>query len=338
MRQFRLPALGESVREATVTRWFKTVGDRVEVGELLLEVSTDKVDMELKSDISGTVAELLVAVDQTVPVGSVLLVFEPVEPVEVVLGASAERPITFRVRALLRHHQLSPAQVFGTGHRGRITPADVLAVAQTSVNQTTAGGLHKAVSSVLPSVSSNHGSVQLMTTEIEVPSRLTQIKIKSGQQAWIALMPELARAVCLALITNSTIAARVAQGQIIQSAVPVVSVQNFSGYWTKFRADDFVAGFGLSGNSDDHFSTTPGLAESSFQIITSLAGVFVATAPIPLASTAILHSSFPVQRVTSKGGGIAVVWLVVLSLTYDVSFVSAQDAARFLTSVAAELN
>lgn len=67
-----LPALGESVTEGTVTRWLKQVGDRVEVDEPLLEVSTDKVDTEIPSPISGVVEEILVAEDETVEVGAIL--------------------------------------------------------------------------------------------------------------------------------------------------------------------------------------------------------------------------------------------------------------------------
>ncbi len=67
-----LPALGESVTEGTVTRWLKQVGDRVEVDEPLLEVSTDKVDTEIPSPISGVVEAILVQEDETVAVGTVL--------------------------------------------------------------------------------------------------------------------------------------------------------------------------------------------------------------------------------------------------------------------------
>jgi pyruvate dehydrogenase E2 component (dihydrolipoamide acetyltransferase) len=68
-----LPALGESVTEGTVTRWLKSVGDRVEVDEPLLEVSTDKVDTEIPSPISGVVEEILVQEDETVEVGTPLV-------------------------------------------------------------------------------------------------------------------------------------------------------------------------------------------------------------------------------------------------------------------------
>ncbi len=67
-----MPALGESVTEGTVTRWLKQVGDQVAVDEPLLEVSTDKVDTEIPSPVAGTVTQILVAEDETVPVGAVL--------------------------------------------------------------------------------------------------------------------------------------------------------------------------------------------------------------------------------------------------------------------------
>ncbi|TFC88799.1 biotin/lipoyl-containing protein, partial [Cryobacterium sp. TMT3-29-2] len=68
-----LPALGESVTEGTVTRWLKNVGDRVEVDEPLLEVSTDKVDTEIPSPIAGVIEAILVQEDETVEVGTALV-------------------------------------------------------------------------------------------------------------------------------------------------------------------------------------------------------------------------------------------------------------------------
>ena len=79
-----MPALGESVTEGTVTRWLKNVGDSVAIDEPLLEVSTDKVDTEIPSPVAGTLQEILVAEDETVPVGTDLAVVGD--------GAAAGRP------------------------------------------------------------------------------------------------------------------------------------------------------------------------------------------------------------------------------------------------------
>lgn len=71
-----LPALGESVSEGTVTRWLKAEGERVEADEPLLEVSTDKVDTEIPSPVSGILASIKVAEDETVEVGAELAVID----------------------------------------------------------------------------------------------------------------------------------------------------------------------------------------------------------------------------------------------------------------------
>ena len=68
----KMPALGESVTEGTVSSWLKAVGDTVEVDEPLLEVATDKVDTEVPSPAAGVILEILVAEDETVEVGTVL--------------------------------------------------------------------------------------------------------------------------------------------------------------------------------------------------------------------------------------------------------------------------
>ncbi|QYN16871.1 2-oxoglutarate dehydrogenase, E2 component, dihydrolipoamide succinyltransferase [Amycolatopsis sp. DSM 110486] len=72
--EVKLPELGESVTEGTVTRWLKQVGDPVEVDEPLLEISTDKVDTEVPSPVAGTVLEIRAGEDETVEVGGVLAV------------------------------------------------------------------------------------------------------------------------------------------------------------------------------------------------------------------------------------------------------------------------
>ncbi|MDN5934003.1 MAG: 2-oxoglutarate dehydrogenase, E2 component, dihydrolipoamide succinyltransferase, partial [Pseudonocardia sp.] len=70
----QMPALGESVTEGTVTRWLKQEGDRVEVDEPLLEVSTDKVDTEIPSPAAGVLQRIVAGEDETVEVGGELAV------------------------------------------------------------------------------------------------------------------------------------------------------------------------------------------------------------------------------------------------------------------------
>jgi 2-oxoglutarate dehydrogenase E2 component (dihydrolipoamide succinyltransferase) len=71
-----LPELGESVTEGTVTRWLKQEGDRVEIDEPLLEISTDKVDTEVPSPVAGTVVKISAQEDETIEVGGELAVID----------------------------------------------------------------------------------------------------------------------------------------------------------------------------------------------------------------------------------------------------------------------
>ena len=88
-----MPALGESVSEGTVTRWLKSEGDHVNVDEPLLEVSTDKVDTEIPSPVAGTLQKIVVAVDQTVPVGAELAIIADGAASPAPVAAAAPAPI-----------------------------------------------------------------------------------------------------------------------------------------------------------------------------------------------------------------------------------------------------
>ena len=101
-----MPALGESVTEGTVTTWLKSVGDAVEIDEPLVEVSTDKVDSEVPSPAAGFLAEIRVAEDDTVEVGTVLAVISAQAPTATAAPAqptapavSAPAPVTATVSA-----------------------------------------------------------------------------------------------------------------------------------------------------------------------------------------------------------------------------------------------
>ncbi|SEQ49288.1 2-oxoglutarate dehydrogenase E2 component [Streptomyces sp. yr375] len=88
-----LPALGESVTEGTVTRWLKAEGERVEADEPLLEVSTDKVDTEIPSPVSGILASIKVAEDETVEVGAELALIDDGTGAPAAAPAPAAEPV-----------------------------------------------------------------------------------------------------------------------------------------------------------------------------------------------------------------------------------------------------
>ncbi len=127
-----MPQLGETVGEGTVTVWHKSVGESVAAGEPLFEVSTDKVDSEVPAASSGILSEILVAVGETVPVGTRLAVIgggaapgkqrgRPGPP----RRDAAGRPLSPAVRRLIAEHGLDAAAISGGGADGRVTRRDV---------------------------------------------------------------------------------------------------------------------------------------------------------------------------------------------------------------------
>jgi len=72
MTDIRMPELGETIAQGTITQWFKDVGSPVSTGEALFEVSTEKVDAEVPSPLSGTITKILISSGQTVDVGAIV--------------------------------------------------------------------------------------------------------------------------------------------------------------------------------------------------------------------------------------------------------------------------
>ncbi len=134
--EIRVPTLGESVTEATVAKWFKAPGDAVAADEMLVELETDKVTLEVPSPAAGRLAEIRVAEDENVGVGAILGLIEegaagetaaPVaEPEPEPAAPAAEMPLSPAVRKLIDENDLDPAAIAGTGKGGRLTKGDVL--------------------------------------------------------------------------------------------------------------------------------------------------------------------------------------------------------------------
>ncbi|MDQ7916825.1 dihydrolipoamide acetyltransferase family protein [Mesonia sp. MT50] len=74
--ELKLPKMGESVAEATITNWLKEVGDTIEEDEAVLEIATDKVDSEVPSEVEGTLVEMLFGPDDVVKVGQTIAIIE----------------------------------------------------------------------------------------------------------------------------------------------------------------------------------------------------------------------------------------------------------------------
>jgi 2-oxoglutarate dehydrogenase E2 component (dihydrolipoamide succinyltransferase) len=145
-KEIRVPALGESVTEATIAKWFKQVGDTVKVDEPMVELETDKVTVEVPAPSSGKLMSIAAPTGTTVNVGALLgAIMEgaadaaPAKPAAVAPAAPAvplaakvepaplsEPPLSPAVRKIVTENNVDPASVAATGKDGRITKGDVI--------------------------------------------------------------------------------------------------------------------------------------------------------------------------------------------------------------------
>ena len=142
-----VPTLGESVKEATVARWLKKVGERVEMDEPLVELETDKVTVEINAKAAGTLAEIKVPEGENVAIGALLgsigeggAVAKPATAKAEPAKAEAPKPAAPAVAAkpaegaklapsverLVEENKLDPKAIPATGKDGRLTKGDVL--------------------------------------------------------------------------------------------------------------------------------------------------------------------------------------------------------------------
>jgi len=148
LEEVHMPQMGVSVAEGTITAWRKRPGDWVERDEVIVEISTDKVETEVPSPAAGRVAELLVEEGSTVDVGTLLATIDvgarpgqahadesdpPAEESAVESrqsigsGNGKATPVSPVVRRIADEHSIDLAAVSGTGRRGRVTKKDLLA-------------------------------------------------------------------------------------------------------------------------------------------------------------------------------------------------------------------
>ncbi|MFV8372880.1 dihydrolipoamide acetyltransferase family protein [Flavobacterium sp. LB2P74] len=165
--ELKLPKMGESVAEATITNWLKQVGDKIEADEAVLEIATDKVDSEVPSEVSGILVEQLFGKDDLVQVGQTIAIIEteggelvPIVKEAVATEVVAEvtktvdaakesvaAPIDFSdsekflsplVKNIAKEEGVSIAEleaISGTGKEGRVTKNDILDYVKNRTSQ-----------------------------------------------------------------------------------------------------------------------------------------------------------------------------------------------------------
>jgi 2-oxoglutarate dehydrogenase E2 component (dihydrolipoamide succinyltransferase) len=136
MIELKVPTLGESVTEATVGTWFKKAGDKVAVDEMICELETDKVTIEVPSTINGVVSKIVVKEGETVELDAVLALLEEgaaaVEINEMSNIKIAEENIHEKPKnapsaeKIMQEKNISPSSLKGSGRGGRIMKEDVI--------------------------------------------------------------------------------------------------------------------------------------------------------------------------------------------------------------------
>src|SRR3954464_1332650 len=160
MTDIRVPALGESVSEATIGKWFKKPGDAVSVDEPLVELETDKVTIEVPAPAAGTLAEISARDGDTVAVGALLGQIKEgaagtktaaakeapaadtkpkpapaaAQPPKI---AAADAPLAPSVRRIAADSGMDPAGVEGSGKDGRVTKGDMMAAIERAASAPT---------------------------------------------------------------------------------------------------------------------------------------------------------------------------------------------------------
>lgn len=182
--ELKLPKMGESVAEATITNWLKEVGDKIEADEAVLEIATDKVDSEVPSEVSGILVEQLFGKDDLVQVGQTIAIIEteggalesivneaaaPEVVAEVTRTVDAPKesvaaPVDFSdsekflsplVKNIAKEEGVSVAEleaISGTGKEGRVTKNDILDYLKNRTNQPVVAAPVAAVQKPVPVV------------------------------------------------------------------------------------------------------------------------------------------------------------------------------------------
>ncbi|KIA85502.1 dihydrolipoamide acetyltransferase family protein [Flavobacterium sp. AED] len=165
--ELKLPKMGESVAEATITNWLKQVGDKIEADEAVLEIATDKVDSEVPSEVSGVLVEQLFGKDDLVQVGQTIAIIETdsatitetvkevAAPVEAALiektvdaakeavavptdFSNSEKFLSPLVKNIAKEEGVSVVEleaISGTGKEGRVTKNDILEYVKNRTSQ-----------------------------------------------------------------------------------------------------------------------------------------------------------------------------------------------------------
>ncbi len=232
MSQFELkmPKMGESVEQATITRWFVKEGDTVEEDDALLEIATDKVDSEIPSPVAGTVVKVLYRQDDVVPVGTIIALIGMGGDAEVpVQTAKEEMPVAHAteplsakveeqtsdvqptrfysplVKSIAKQEKISVQElekISGSGKDGRVRKEDILAYLDSRGSSTAS----------VPKVADLTHTASQATSPSAAPATSSQqykVSVSVGAEDTIMEMDRMRKLIAEHMVTSKHVAAHV---------------------------------------------------------------------------------------------------------------------------------
>jgi 2-oxoglutarate dehydrogenase E2 component (dihydrolipoamide succinyltransferase) len=218
--ELKLPKMGESVAEATITNWLKKVGDKIEADEAVLEIATDKVDSEVPSEVSGTLVEILFQVDDVVKVGQAIAIIETeagsisvespreevveavaqieqsIDLVKETIQVAAPAEVDFStsekffsplVKNIAKEEGVSITElesIKGTGKEGRVTKDDIVAYVKDRANKPAVAPISK-VESV--SIEASKADVKVEASKVDSQNSGTKTEATSEKKVPVSV-------------------------------------------------------------------------------------------------------------------------------------------------------
>jgi pyruvate/2-oxoglutarate dehydrogenase complex dihydrolipoamide acyltransferase (E2) component len=343
-----MPQMGVSVTDGTIVEWKVEPGDRVEVDQSVCEISTDKVETDVRAPAGGTVLDIVVPVDKTVPVGTVLAHIGTSNPAPGATAVADREPTSKRidrrstpvVRRIAETHRIDLTQVSGSGRNGRVTKRDIVAFMErtTSAGQPlsrmrtsiaehmtrslhTAAHCHTFIEVDMTSVESARAALSLSPLPLVARATVDALRAHPSLNAWLdgdmrTLHSDVHLGIAVSLGEEGLI-------------VPVVhDAQNLS-------VEGLAVEIAELARRARSRSLSPDDVRGATFTITSLGayGTFMSTPIINQPQVGILDLEAIVKRPVVLGDAIAIRPMTVLGLGWDHRALDGALAAQFLATL-----
>ncbi|WP_280435482.1 dihydrolipoamide acetyltransferase family protein [Nocardia carnea] len=355
-----LPALGEAVTEATITRWLKNVGDHVDENEPLLEVATDKVDTEIVSPATGILSKILYDEDSTVAVGDTIATLTETAPAHPKSISSSAPGTTVQIPDDVELASPRDPEPPGATHELPLAPAGTaVAGAPTRTRTEKLSRVRRTIAARM--LASLHTSAQLTTvieadlTEVAALRAQTKDEFYAGTGHKLTFLPFVTMAAVQALaehpVINSALDAECTTVTYHDSVHLGIAVDSPKGLMVPVVRDahrltlaGLTAAISQSADAVRTGTITPdALTGGTFTITnTGSRGALFDTPILNQPQSAILGVGSIVERLVPERDTdgnllIRVRSMAYLALSYDHRIIDGADAARYLVSVRTRL-